>query len=273
MGEALVPVDLRYLELRRRVTAALRVTQNQEQCSKDLTLRRSESSLILHSQWDTQEKMQKQQCNGNTPRDQQGKLWCLTPEELKESHVRLVEPRGMQDPAIHNILTDPVMRKIYVAVVFILTSATLDIQDDFRRKFLLILSFRLHQREPQESYYGCAQSFEARGVDEIAEKVGLKLHASFSVNGAKHPRIGLPYWVGIILGMGPDGELRYPSQQALWRGQYAEYDQQAIPLLSSQTEGHENLSMTVSSLWLHPYLVEVECLYVGSSLSYTNGTN
>ncbi|KAG2311790.1 hypothetical protein Bca52824_023347 [Brassica carinata] len=61
MGEALVPVDLRYLELRRR--------------------------------------------------DQQGKLWCLTPEELKESHVRLVEPRGMQDPAIHNILTDPVMRK------------------------------------------------------------------------------------------------------------------------------------------------------------------
>ncbi|KAL0843593.1 hypothetical protein Bca101_016838 [Brassica carinata] len=30
---------------------------------------------------------------------------------------------------------------------------------------------------------------------EIAEKVGLKLHASFSVNGAKHPRIGLPYWL------------------------------------------------------------------------------
>ncbi|KAL0730168.1 hypothetical protein Bca4012_026261 [Brassica carinata] len=232
MGEALVPVDLRYLELRRRVTAALRVTQNQEQCSKDLTLRRSESSLILHSQWDTQEKMQKQQCNGNTPRDQQGKLWCLTPEELKESHVRLVEPRGMQDPAIHNILTDPVMRKIYVAVVFILTSATLDIQDDFRRKFLLILSFRLHQREPQESYYGCAQSFEARGVDEIAEKVGLKLHASFSVNGAKHPRIGLPYWVVKI-----GNHIR----------QYAEYDQQAIPLLSSQTEGHENLSMVISS--------------------------
>lgn len=30
---------------------------------------------------------------------------------------------------------------------------------------------------------------------EIAKKVVLKLHVSLSVNGAKHPEIGLPYWV------------------------------------------------------------------------------
>ncbi|KAH0907117.1 hypothetical protein HID58_038944 [Brassica napus] len=63
-------------------------------------------------------------------------------------------------------------------------------------------------------------------VAEIVKKVGLKLHASLSFHGSKNPEISLPDWVAKIgeeaeggiyftdrYGLGPDGELRYPSHQ------------------------------------------------------------
>ncbi|CAH8259572.1 unnamed protein product [Arabidopsis lyrata] len=51
-------------------------------------------------------------------------------------------------------------------------------------------------------------------IAEMVKKTGFKLHVSLCFHGSKQPGLSLPDWVTHSYGgLGPDGELRYPSHQ------------------------------------------------------------
>ncbi|KAK7387859.1 hypothetical protein VNO78_22655 [Psophocarpus tetragonolobus] len=78
-------------------------------------------------------------------------------------------------------------------------------------------------------------------IAEMVQKLGLKLHVALCFHGSKAPNIPLPRW-GITMGLGPDGELKYPSHSHKTHGigEFQCYDQHMLSFLKQQAEASGN---------------------------------